>query len=138
MERYYSYSRFIKEYFGKKLYKICIDGGFTCPNRDGTLATGGCIFCSEGGSGEFTENASLSVSYPFHILTMEEYINHLIICLSQLRKDIVIERMTGDGPKDLLIVPKWIGHKRPVLNTIHKEMKQRNFTQGGSLCQKNL
>lgn len=58
MERYYSYSRFIKEYFGKKLYKICIDGGFTCPNRDGTLATGGCIFCSEGGSGEFTENAS--------------------------------------------------------------------------------
>mgnify|MGYP000389835023 CR=1 FL=1 len=62
MERYYSYSRFIKEYFGEKLYKICIDGGFTCPNRDGTLATGGCIFCSEGGSGEFTENASLSVS----------------------------------------------------------------------------
>ena len=62
MERYYTYSRFIKEYFGEKLYKICLDGGFTCPNRDGTLATGGCIFCSEGGSGEFTENASLSVS----------------------------------------------------------------------------
>ena len=82
--------------------------------------------------------ASYYEQHPFHILTMEEYINHLIICLSQLRKDIVIERMTGDGPKDLLIVPKWIGHKRPVLNTIHKEMKQRNFTQGGSLCQKNL
>lgn len=48
MERYYTYSRFIKEYFGEKLYKICLDGGFTCPNRDGTLATGGCIFCSEG------------------------------------------------------------------------------------------
>ena len=62
MERYYSYSRFIKESFGEKLYKICLDGGFTCPNRDGTRATGGCIFCSEGGSGEFTENASLSVS----------------------------------------------------------------------------
>ena len=62
MERYYTYSRFIKEYFGEKLYKICLDGGFTCPNRDGTLATGGCIFCSEGGSGEFTENTSLSVS----------------------------------------------------------------------------
>ena len=82
--------------------------------------------------------ASYYEQHPFHILTMEEYINHLIICLSQLRKDIVIERMTGDGPKDLLIVPKWIGHKRLVLNTIHKEMKQRNFTQGGSLCQKNL
>ena len=67
MERYYSYSRFIKEYFGEKLYKICIDGGFTCPNRDGTLATGGYIFCSEGGSGEFTENASLSVSEQIHL-----------------------------------------------------------------------
>lgn len=306
MERYYTYSRFIKEYFGEKLYKICLDGGFTCPNRDGTLATGGCIFCSEGGSGEFTENASLSVSeqiclgkaqtsekyhgkhyiayfqaftntyaplerlrtlyeeaiappeimalaigtrpdcitpevlsllkeinqkkpvfiemglqtahdhtadflnrayptetftktcrvladagirvtahvilglpgenldmeietiryintlpvsgikismlyilkntalaayyeqHPFHVLTMEEYIDHLITCLSFLRKDIVVERITGDGPKNLLITPKWIGHKRLVLNTIHKEMKQRNFTQGGSLCQKNL
>ena len=67
IERYYSYSRFIKEDFGEKLYKICIDGGFTCPNRDGTLATGGCIFCSEGGSGEFTENASLSVSEQIHL-----------------------------------------------------------------------
>ena len=76
--------------------------------------------------------------HPFHILTMEEYIDHLIGCLSWLRKDIVVERITGDGPKDLLITPKWIGHKRLVLNTIHKEMKQRNFMQGGSLCQKNL
>ena len=76
--------------------------------------------------------------HPFHILTIEEYIDHLIGCLSWLRKDIVVERITGDGPKDLLITPKWIGHKRLVLNTIHKEMKQRNFMQGGSLCQKNL
>ena len=52
MERYYSYSRFIKEYFGKKLYKICIDGGFTCPNRDGSKGTGGCTFCSSMGSGD--------------------------------------------------------------------------------------
>ena len=52
MERYYSYSRFIKEYFGEKLYKICIDGGFTCPNRDGSKGTGGCTFCSSMGSGD--------------------------------------------------------------------------------------
>ena len=52
MERYYSYSRFIKEYFGEKLYKICIDGGFTCPNRDGFKGTGGCTFCSSMGSGD--------------------------------------------------------------------------------------
>ena len=62
MERYYSYSRFLKERFGEKVYKISINGGFTCPNRDGTLSTGGCIFCSEGGSGEYSESALLPVS----------------------------------------------------------------------------
>ena len=61
MERYYTYSRFLREYFGEKIYKICIDGGFTCPNRDGRLGTGGCAFCSEGGSGEFCEDRSLSI-----------------------------------------------------------------------------
>ncbi len=62
MERYYSYSRFLKERFGEKVYKISINGGFTCPNRDGTISTGGCIFCSEGGSGEYSESALLPVS----------------------------------------------------------------------------
>ena len=308
-KRYHSLDYEMKARYGHKIYKIALDGGFTCPNRDGLIDTRGCIFCSAGGSGDFAASRQLSITdqieegkqllsgkqqvfdapcyiayfqaftntyapvdrlralyeeaitapeivalsigtrpdcitpeildlleelnkrkpvfiemglqtshdstasflnrayptetftktchalaeagirvtahiilglpgetldmeldtirylntlpisgikismlyvlkntvlasyyeqHPFHILTMEEYINHLIICLSQLRKDIVIERMTGDGPKDLLIVPKWIGHKRLVLNTIHKEMKQRNFTQGGSLCQKNL
>ncbi len=42
--------------YGKKLYKLALDGGFTCPNRDGTLGTDGCIFCSRGGSGEFAES----------------------------------------------------------------------------------
>ena len=62
MERYRSYSTFLKEFFGKKLYKICLDGGCTCPNRDGSLGTGGCIFCSAGGSGEFSEDASLPIT----------------------------------------------------------------------------
>lgn len=44
-----------REKFGCKVYKLSIDAGFTCPNRDGTLATGGCIFCSTYGSGEFAE-----------------------------------------------------------------------------------
>lgn len=304
MERYYTYSRFVREFFGEKLYKICIDGGFTCPNRDGTISMGGCIFCSEGGSGEFSENAALSVTeqirlgkaqtgrkyhgsryiayfqaftntyapvarlralfeealrapeiaalaigtrpdclppevlellaelnerkpvfvemglqtchdrtadflnrgyatevfgeacralaarnirvtahiilglpgeslsmeldtirylnllpvsgikismlyvlkntaladfyreHPFHVLTMDEYIDHLLSCLSQLREDIVVERITGDGPKHLLIAPDWIRNKRLVLNTIHREMKQKNFFQGGCLCPK--
>lgn len=44
-----------KEKFGSKVYKLSLDGGFTCPNRDGTLGTGGCIFCSALGSGEFAQ-----------------------------------------------------------------------------------
>jgi radical SAM protein (TIGR01212 family) len=46
------------EVFGEKLYKLSLNGGFSCPNRDGTLSRGGCIFCSAGGSGEFAESAS--------------------------------------------------------------------------------
>lgn len=298
MERYYSYSRFLKERFGEKIYKISLNGGFTCPNRDGTLSTGGCIFCSEGGSGEYAESAllpietqiaqgkrqsqnkycgnqyiayfqaftntyapikrlrflyesaiaseeivalaigtrpdclpenvldlleelntkkpvflemglqtchdstavSLNRGYPtsvftqaalacaargirttahlilglpgethamqeetiqyvnalpvggvklsmlhvlkhtplaqryqadpFPLFTLETYTDCVISCLERLRPDIVIERITGDGPKHLLIAPKWSLHKRQVLNTIHQEMKRRDSFQG--------
>ena len=50
---YNSLNTYLRRRFGCKVYKVAIDGGFTCPNRDGTLGTGGCIFCSAGGSGEF-------------------------------------------------------------------------------------
>ena len=52
--RYYSLDCCLKERFGEKLYKLSLNGGMTCPNRDGKIAKGGCIFCSEGGSGEFS------------------------------------------------------------------------------------
>ena len=51
--RYYSLDCYLKETFGEKLYKLSLSGGMTCPNRDGKLSTEGCIFCSEGGSGDF-------------------------------------------------------------------------------------
>lgn len=51
--RYYSLDCYLKEQFGEKLYKLSLNGGMTCPNRDGKLSYHGCIFCSEGGSGEF-------------------------------------------------------------------------------------
>lgn len=54
-------NQYLKEIYGQKIYKIAIDGGFTCPNRDGKLDTRGCIFCSAGGSGDFAEDRSLSV-----------------------------------------------------------------------------
>ncbi len=49
---------YCREAFGKKLYKLSLDGGFTCPNRDGTKGTGGCIFCSSMGSGDFSEGGN--------------------------------------------------------------------------------
>ena len=52
---YHSLSAYLKSQFGRKLYKLSLDGGMTCPNRDGTLGTGGCIFCSQGGSGDFAQ-----------------------------------------------------------------------------------
>lgn len=59
---YYSLNQYLKDTFGGKVYKIALDGGFTCPNRDGTLDTRGCIFCSGKGSGEFSENRELSIT----------------------------------------------------------------------------
>lgn len=59
---YYSFNRYLRDTFGDKVYKISINAGFTCPNRDGTLGTRGCIFCSRGGSGDFAESTALSVT----------------------------------------------------------------------------
>lgn len=49
-KRYYQFSEYLKTKFGKKVYKITLDAGFNCPNRDGTISSGGCIFCDDGGS----------------------------------------------------------------------------------------
>lgn len=55
---YKSLNTYYKEKFGCKVYKLSLDGGFTCPNRDGKIGTRGCIFCSEKGSGEFAESGN--------------------------------------------------------------------------------
>lgn len=59
---YYALNQYLKDTFGEKVYKIALDGGFTCPNRDGTLGTGGCIFCSGEGSGDFAQCRTLSIT----------------------------------------------------------------------------
>ena len=58
---YHSLDFHLKETFGKKVYKLSLDGGMTCPNRDGTAGSGGCIFCSAGGSGDFAAPRTASV-----------------------------------------------------------------------------
>ena len=55
-------STYLKDKYGKKIYKVSINAGFTCPNRDGKLGERGCIFCSAGGSGDFAEDSGLSIS----------------------------------------------------------------------------
>lgn len=61
-KRYYSLDYYLKENYGEKLYKLSLNGGMTCPNRDGTLDTRGCIFCSRGGSGDFAADSAVSVT----------------------------------------------------------------------------
>ena len=307
---YYSLDYYLKETFGRKIYKLSLNAGLTCPNRDGTLGLGGCIFCSSGGSGDFGASPLLSVteqieagkaliykklpaavkaapvnsgeneasfiayfqaytntygeiSYlrktfmealnhkdiallsiatrpdclgeevlkllaecaakkplwvelglqtihedtaelirrgyplsvfekaveelnaigaeiithmilglpgedsskvlasmdylakqpirgiklqllhvlkdtdlahiPYKAMELEDYTDLLIACIEKLPDSMVIHRLTGDGPKKLLISPLWSGNKKLVLNHIHKEMKARDSWQGKSL-----
>lgn len=297
-KRYHSMDYDLKELYGEKVYKITLNGGMTCPNRDGKVGHGGCIFCSAAGSGDFAGSATCSITeqlvmgkenlikkrpvhsyiayfqaftntyasveylrriymeaiqdpdvqilsiatrpdclpedilqlleeinqikpvwvelglqtihpqtatyirrgYPLevfeeavnnlrrrnisvithtilglpgenedmmletidylnkmdiqgiklqllHILkgtdlaldyekqpfwspTMEEYISLLGKCIASLRPDITIHRLTGDGPKELLIAPLWTSQKRTVLNTLHRYLKEQDIWQG--------
>ena len=295
---YHSLDYMLRERFGEKVYKVTLNGGMSCPNRDGKLGTRGCIFCSAGGSGDFAADSSLSITeqidrqisilsakrpihkyiayfqaftntyapveylekiftealshpgiaalsigtrpdclgkdvvtllsrlnrqkpvwvelglqtihektaayirrgYPLScfedavkrlrsedievivhtilglpgestqdILNTMEYLNHqdiqgiklqllhvlrgtdlasdyekglfctyerdeyislVISCLEHLRPDMLIHRITGDGPKDLLISPLWASRKREVLNLLHHQMKENHNYQG--------
>ena len=297
-KRYYSLDYYIKDTFGEKLYKLSLNGGMNCPNRDGHLGYGGCIFCSSGGSGDFAGDRNLSIKdqieagkalvqkkhtgssyiayfqaytntygplpylkqifteaisepdvkvlsiatrpdclpedvldllaslnqikpvwvelglqtfhksssdfirrgyeldvfenavydlkkrgisvivhtisylphetkemmletisylnklpidgiklqllhvlkgtdladyyeiHPFHLPDMEEYLEMLGCFISHLRPDIVVHRITGDGPKSLLIAPLWTANKRIVLNSIQKYFKDSDIWQG--------
>lgn len=60
--KYTTLNNYLKEQFGEKVYKIALNGGFTCPNRDGKIGTRGCIFCSKGGSGDFAESPDLTIT----------------------------------------------------------------------------
>ena len=77
-----------------------------------------------------TDLAEFWRAHPFPVMTQEEYTLLLIDCLEHLRGDIVIHRLTGDGPSDLLLAPDWSRNKRSVLNGIHSAMKTRGAWQG--------
>lgn len=71
---------------------------------------------------------------PFPVFTMEDYCETVIDCLELLPPDLIIHRLTGDGPKELLIAPLWSARKRDVLNHIHRRMRERSTWQGRLFC----
>lgn len=77
-----------------------------------------------------TDLASMYIQGDYIPLTKEAYLDLAIDCLEHLSPDMIIHRVTGDGPKDLLLAPLWSLNKRDVLNSLHREMKQRNTYQG--------
>ena len=82
------------------------------------------------------EGTDLAAAYrngEFSVLTPEGYLDILISCLEHLSPDIVIHRVTGDGPKKILLAPNWSGNKKNVLNTLHHLMRERDSFQGRCL-----
>lgn len=67
-KRYYSWNTYLRHIFGEKIFKIPIDGGFDCPNRDGNAAYGGCTFCSQKGSGDFAGDRRDDLMTQFHTM----------------------------------------------------------------------
>ena len=67
---------------------------------------------------------------PFHVMSLEEYTDLIVECIGILPPSVVIHRISGDGPKRLLIEPKWSGNKRLVLNTIMKKLRENGVYQG--------
>ena len=71
----------------------------------------------------------------FRTMEMEEYFDLLCQCLLRLPEDMVIHRLTGDGPKKTLIAPKWTGDKKRVLNALRRELENRDIRQGAGKMQ---
>jgi len=67
-KNYYSLNYFLREKFNEKVFKISLDAGFSCPNRDGTISSGGCIFCSERGSGDFAGQRDCNIKEQFETI----------------------------------------------------------------------
>ena len=128
-QSYYSLNKYLKKTFGRKVYKIALNGGFTCPNRDGRA---GC-----GADGiklqllHVLKGTDLEKDYlqgKVSVMTMGEYVSLVGECLAIIPKDMVVHRLTGDGDKKTLVAPLWSADKKRVLNAIRASL--RNMDQG--------
>ena len=79
-----------------------------------------------------TDLAALYAREPFPVMDMEAYIDLVLDCIALLPPEITVHRITGDGPKNLLIAPLWSADKRLVLNTFTRRFRERGITQGCS------
>ena len=77
-----------------------------------------------------TPLADMYIQQPFKLFTLDDYCDFVVDCIERLPKDMVIHRMTGDGPRSLLIAPLWSTDKKRVLNTINKRFEVRDTYQG--------
>ena len=78
-----------------------------------------------------TDLAAMYEKDPFPLFSMEEYADFIVTCIEHLPPSMTVHRITGDGPRSLLIAPEWSLHKRQVLNTIDRRFRERNTFQGG-------
>lgn len=81
-----------------------------------------------------TDLAAMYQSDPFPVFSMEEYIDFVIDCVELLPPELTVHRLTGDGPKNLLIAPLWSADKKRVLNTLSRRFKERGTWQGRRKC----
>ena len=77
-----------------------------------------------------TALAAMYEKEPFPLFELEEYCDFIVDCIELLPPKLVIHRMTGDGPRALLIAPLWSTDKKRVLNTINRRFRERNTYQG--------
>ena len=86
--RYYTLDFYLKEKFNKKVFKVALNGDFSCPNRDGTISTKGCSFCSDSGSGEFSGNKLLSIQEQFNQVSKNIHKNGLMLIIFPIFRQI--------------------------------------------------
>ena len=95
---YYSLNNWLKQKFGTKVYKLALDGGMSCPNRDGTLGKGGCIFCSAGGSGDFAAGKRLKPGIGTSRIRQNNTLTMPIADQIQAAKLLVSKKIPPSGP----------------------------------------
>ena len=83
----------LKNKFGRKIFKVALDGGFDCPNRDGTVAHGGCTFCSAAGSGDFAGNRADPIEVQFQQIKERMHENGVKVNISLTFKPLQIHML---------------------------------------------